>query len=142
MAGNSIRVNTDQVAQIASSIESLNKRLTAELTDSKQTIDNLANIWEGEASRATITSFDEFAAKYFQNYEDILNQYVQFLRTNVDAGYFETETANIGLADAFKQFVLPSFDFLIIPCSPNTKFKLIPARISKELTKDITVVKQ
>lgn len=102
MAGNSIRVNTDQVAQIASNIESLNKRLTEELTNSKATVDQLANIWDGEAARSTISSFDEFAAKYFQNYEDIITQYVQFLRTNVDAGYLETETANIGLADAFK----------------------------------------
>ena len=102
MAGNSIRVNTDQVAQIASSIEGLNKRLTEELTNSKTTIDQLANIWEGEAAQATISSFDEFAAKYFQNYEDVITQYVQFLRTNVEQGYFETETQNISLADAFK----------------------------------------
>jgi len=102
MAGNSIRVNTDQVAQIATNLENLNKRLTEELTNSKATVDNLANIWEGEASQATISSFDEFAAKYFQNYEDVITQYVQFLRTNVDQGYFETETQNIGLADAFK----------------------------------------
>lgn len=102
MAGNSIRVNTDQVAQIASNIEGLNKRLTEELTNSKATIDQLANIWEGEAAQATISSFDEFAAKYFQNYEDIITQYVQFLRTNVEQGYFDTETQNIGLADAFK----------------------------------------
>lgn len=102
MAGNSIRVNTDQVAQIASNIEGLNKRLTEELTNSKATIDQLANIWEGEAAQATISSFDEFAAKYFQNYEDIITQYVQFLRTNIQQGYFDTETQNIGLADAFK----------------------------------------
>lgn len=102
MAGNSIRVNTDQVAQIASNIEGLNKRLTEELTNSKATIDQLANIWEGEAAQATISSFDEFAAKYFQNYEDIITQYVQFLRTNIEQGYFDTETQNIGLADAFK----------------------------------------
>ncbi len=102
MAGNSIRINTDQVAQIASSLESLNKKLTEELTNSKTTIDQLANIWEGEAARTTISSFDEFAAKYFQSYEDVITQYVQFLRTNVDAGYFDTETTNIGLADAFK----------------------------------------
>ena len=76
MAGNSIRVNTDQVAQIASNIEGLNKRLTEELTNSKATIDQLANVWEGEAAQATISSFDEFAAKYFQNYEDIITQYV------------------------------------------------------------------
>ena len=102
MAGNSIRVNTDQVAQIASNIEGLNKRLTEELTNSKATIDQLANVWEGEAAQATISSFDEFAAKYFQNYEDVITQYVNFLRTNVEQGYFDTETQNIGLADAFK----------------------------------------
>ena len=38
----------------------------------------------------------------FQNYEDIITQYVQFLRTNIEQGYFDTETQNIGLADAFK----------------------------------------
>lgn len=102
MAGNSIRVNTDQVAQIASNIENLNKRLTEELTNSKITVDQLANIWEGEAAQATISSFDEFAAKYFQNYEDVITQYVQFLRMNIEQGYFDTETQNIGLADAFK----------------------------------------
>lgn len=102
MAGNSIRVNTDQVAQIATNLENLNKRLTEELISSKNTIDSLASIWEGEAAQATISSFDEFANKYFQNYEDIIAQYVSFLRTNVEQGYFETETANIGLADAFK----------------------------------------
>ena len=102
MAGNSIKVNTDQVAQIANSLEALNKRLTEELTSSKTTIDQLANIWEGEAAQATISAYDEFAAKYFQNYEDINNQYVQFLRTNIDSGYFDTETQNISLADAFK----------------------------------------
>lgn len=102
MAGNSIRVSTDQVAQIATNLENLNNRLTEELTNSKATIDGLANIWEGEAAQATISSFDEFAAKYFQNYEDIITQYVRFLRTNVEQGYFDTETQNIGLADAFK----------------------------------------
>lgn len=102
MAGNSIRVNTDQVAQIATNIENLNKRLTSELTNSKSTIDQLANIWEGEAAQATVSSFDDFATEYFQDYEDIITQYVQFLRTNVEQGYFDTETQNISLADAFK----------------------------------------
>lgn len=102
MAGNSIRVNTDQVAQIATNLENLNKRLTEELANSKTTISALANIWEGEAAQATISAFDEFAAKYFQNYEDVITQYVQFLRTNIEQGYIDTENQNIGLADAFK----------------------------------------
>ena len=102
MAGNSVRVNTDQVAQIASNLESLNKRLTEELTTSKNTIDGLASIWDSEAAQDTINAFDDFATKYFQTYEDTITQYVQFLRNNIDAGYFETETANISLSDAFK----------------------------------------
>lgn len=102
MAGNSVRVSTDQVAQIATNLEKLNTQLVETLTETKATIDNLANIWEGEAAQTTIASFDEFAGKYFNNYENIIAQYVQFLRTNVEQGYFDTEVANIGLADAFK----------------------------------------
>ncbi len=102
MAGNSIRVNTDQVAQIANNLERLNKRLTEELANSKATLHSLESVWEGEAAQATISSFDEFSALYFQEYEDIITQYVSFLRTNVEQGYFDTETQNIGLADAFK----------------------------------------
>lgn len=101
MAGQ-IRVNTDQVAQIASSIEALNKKLDDELKTSQNTIKALSSTWEGEASQATVSAFDSFAAKYFQNYYDIIDSYVKFLRTNVEAGYFDTETSNTTLADAFK----------------------------------------
>ncbi len=102
MAGNSIKVSTDQVAQIATSLESLNKKLTEQLTTSKTTIDNLSNIWQGEAAQATMDAFDSFAKMYFQNYEDTITQYVTFLRTNVEQGYFDTETQNISLASSFK----------------------------------------
>ena len=101
MAGQ-IRVSTAQVAEIARTIESLNQRLFDELKTSQDTIKNLSNTWDGEAAEATISAYEEFAAKYFQNYYDILDNYVKFLRTNVEQGYFETETANINLADAFK----------------------------------------
>lgn len=101
MAGNSIRVNTDQVEQIAAELESLNKKLTATLEESKATIMGLESNWEGEAAQETMKAYNEFAAKYFHNYADVIAQYVAFLRKNVAEGYFETETTNIGLADAF-----------------------------------------
>lgn len=101
MAGQ-MTINTDQVAQIASEIDTQNKKLSETLAESQTLIKNLASYWEGEAAQATIGSFDEFAAKYFQNYYDIIDSYVVFLRTNVDQGYTETETANVGLAEAFK----------------------------------------
>jgi WXG100 family type VII secretion target len=101
MAGQ-IKVSTDQVAAIATKIESINNQLNDQLTNGQNAIKGLASTWEGEASQTTISSFNEFAQKYFQNYKDIIDNYVRFLRTNVDQGYFETETANTGLADAFK----------------------------------------
>ncbi len=102
MAGNSIKINTDLVAQVASNIESLNNQLNDQLNDAKATVDSLANVWSGEAAEATISAFAEFSAKYFQDYKDILDQYVKFLRNNVEQGYFDTETANTNLADSFK----------------------------------------
>ncbi len=101
MAGQ-IKVNTDQVAQIATKMEDLNKKLHEQLMNGQSTVKNLSNSWDGEASQATIRSFDEFATKYFQNYYDIIDNYVKFLRTNVEQGYFEAETSNTSLADAFK----------------------------------------
>ena len=101
MAGQ-IKVNTEQVEQIAGTIERLNGQLNDSLKNSQSTINNLKNTWEGQASDATVSSFNDFAEKYFQNYYDIIDQYVKFLRQNVAAGYFQTETANTNLADAFK----------------------------------------
>lgn len=102
MAGNSERVSTDQVAAIASEIDSLNHQLSDKLKEAQQTFDNLSGVWQGEAAQNSIQNFDAFANKYFQTYEDIIDSYVKFLRTNVDQGYVETETSNVGLADAYK----------------------------------------
>lgn len=101
MAGQ-IKISTDQVAEIATSIENLNKRLDDTLKSSQTTVKNLNNSWEGEAANATISAFDSFANKYFQNYKDVIDAYVRFLRQNVESGYIETETANTKLAEAFE----------------------------------------
>lgn len=101
MAGQ-MRINTDQVEQIATNIENLNTKLKTELENSKAVIDGLSSTWEGEAYEATKAAYAEFQNKYFQNYEDVIKQYINFLRTNVAQGYFDTETANTTLADSFK----------------------------------------
>lgn len=102
MASNNLRIDTDQVLQIAQNLEDQNTKLNDTLTEGKQAIDNLANVWQSDAATDTISNFDDFANKYFQNYSDVITQYVKFLRDAVVQGYVETENANIGLADAFK----------------------------------------
>ena len=101
MAGNSIRISTDSVNEIAATIERLNNELDQTLAESRHAIDRLNSVWQGEAAEATISSYNNFANNYFQNYKDIITQYVQFLRNNVAQGYVETETANVSLADSF-----------------------------------------
>ncbi|MWU56384.1 hypothetical protein GQL88_25615, partial [Escherichia coli] len=46
MAGH-IRVDTDQVAQIASTIESLNQKLSTELQETAKLVASLADTWQG-----------------------------------------------------------------------------------------------
>ena len=101
MAG-TIKISTDQVDAIATSIDNSNKKLKTTLEESQTAIKNLSSTWQGEASQATMSAYDAFATKYFQNYHDVIDAYVKFLRQNVSADYQATETANTNLADAFK----------------------------------------
>ena len=50
MAGNSIRISTDQVQQIADSIERMNSELAETLAESKASVDGLRNFWQHDLS--------------------------------------------------------------------------------------------
>lgn len=101
MAG-TIKISTDQVEVIATSIENNNKKLKQTLEDSRTAIISLEKTWQGEASQATISAYNSFATNFFENYYETIDAYVKFLRQNVSADYQATETANTNLADAFK----------------------------------------
>ena len=97
-----IILSTDEVLGIANQIETDNKKLHDLLNDSKSTIDSLSSYWTGRAADETRSSYESFASKFFQQYYDILDQYVKFLRNNVAEHYEETENIDMQLADAFK----------------------------------------
>ena len=97
-----ITLDTEQVLAIASQIESDTIQLKELLENTKSTIDSLSSTWTGQAADETRTSYEQFANKFFQQYYDVLDQYVRFLRNNVADQYTQTETINTSLADAFK----------------------------------------
>jgi len=97
-----ITLTTEQVREIATQIENDNKKLKELLDSSKTTIDSLSSYWTGQAAGETQSSYESFANKYFQQYYDILDQYVKFLRANVADNYENTERIDTQLADAFK----------------------------------------
>lgn len=97
-----ITVNTDQVSSIAAEIEKLNNQLFEELERSRKLFDKLGNSWHGEAYDTSRDAYNSFASKYFNDYKKIIEQYIQFLRNNVSQGYFEVESSNVSLGEAFK----------------------------------------
>ena len=101
MAG-TIKINTDQVEAIATNIETNNKKLKDTLEESQAAMKSLGSTWQGESATSTMNAYDTFAANFFQDYYNIIDSYVKFLRNNVAADYISTETSNISLSDAFK----------------------------------------
>jgi len=102
MATTNIRLDTDQVTAIASQLENDNEQLKQLLTESKSTVDSLGSYWTGQAADETRSAYEAFSGKYFQQYYEIIEQYVKFLRSNVISQYEDTERVNVQLADAFK----------------------------------------
>jgi len=102
MAMTGITIDSNEVLAISSRIESDNNQLRDLLNDSKATVDSLSSMWTGSASDETRAAYDSFANRFFQYYQDVLNQYVTFLRRNVAEQYTDTENVNTQLADAFR----------------------------------------
>ena len=102
MTGNNVRINTEETIQIANRLEQLNNDLEKALQDSKETVNSLTTIWQGKAAQTTINSYNDFAKKYFQNYANVIKQYVAFLRGEVAPGYSEKEKINTGLGETLK----------------------------------------
>ena len=102
MTGNNVRINTEETIQMANQLEKLNNDLKKELDDSQNTVNQLQDIWQGKAAQTTIDSYNEFAKTYFQNYADVIKQYVAFLRGEVAPGYSEKEKINTGLGETLK----------------------------------------
>ncbi|MDR1638855.1 MAG: WXG100 family type VII secretion target [Clostridiales bacterium] len=101
MAEAGITINTQEVLNIASKLETDNNELKSLLERTTATFDSLASSWTGKASEASIGAYNEFSNKYFGAYQATIDQYVKFLRIVVE-NYGEVETINTSLSDNFK----------------------------------------
>lgn len=98
----SIVVNSDEVSKIADELEKGNKDLKKELDKTSEIMINLQKSWDSSAYKESNKAFQKFYADYSESYNDIINGYIQFLRTNVSSGYVSTEKSNIDLASQYK----------------------------------------
>ncbi len=97
-----MKISPEQVMSYASQIKSLNNQLAEVLNSTKAQMTSLQGSWTGAAAEATIGAFNGFANKYFANYQQMINNYAQFLEKNVAESYSQTQKINAELADLLR----------------------------------------
>lgn len=85
-------IDTEVILATANEIHRLNTQLTETLESSQKTVHSLKGVWTGKAAETTFSAYDQFAAKYFENYRETLNNYVVFLKKAAAEGYESAET--------------------------------------------------
>ena len=89
--GNILNINTSTIQSIASNVADKNADLYAFLERSRASMQSLAGIWTGKAGSAMTGAYSAFASGNFENYHQMLEEYVIFLRDISAPGYEKAE---------------------------------------------------
>ena len=100
-----IIINPAEIEATASAIDGLNKKINQTLNATKQQFDSTADVWTGEAADETRSAYTAFADRYFQTYQDLLNEYVKFLNDTAAAKWTERETAVKSQSDSIRSLI-------------------------------------
>ena len=98
----SIKVNTAHITATANKIANYNTVIRNEFSSVEAAIKSLNHSWDSVVSNSAISSFHAIKNTYHDARYHVVDNYVTFLRQQVDAGYTQTENTNKSLADAFK----------------------------------------
>ncbi|OCA87671.1 hypothetical protein A8F94_07395 [Bacillus sp. FJAT-27225] len=99
---NRIEVDVNAVKSKAERIATINKTIRSDFQDVEQAIRSLNGSWNSQAGDAVIRHFSSIKNAYYDQRFQVMADYSKFLLTQVSAGYTETESKNVSLADAFK----------------------------------------
>lgn len=89
-----IRINTSSIGETAATIESLNRALAETLENSQADVRSLQGVWTGAAADAAVQAYNSFASKYFEEYQQMLQDYVNYLRSPAVEGWTAAEKEN------------------------------------------------
>ena len=97
-----LKINTDAVVVAAENINLYNTQMQDNFASVQRAINQLNNTWDGSASTAAMSKFNEIISKFSDARYNELDNYVKFLLEQVGEGYTQTEEATKSLADLFK----------------------------------------
>ena len=102
MMANRIEVDVNAVRSTAEKITTINKTIRSDFEEAEQAIRSLSAAWNSQAGDAVVRHFSSIKNAYYDRRFQVMADYSKFLQTQVSAGYTETESQNVSLADAFK----------------------------------------
>lgn len=97
-----LKVNTDAVVATAEKLKVYNTRMRNDFPSVQNAMNQLHNEWDGAASNAAISKFNEMKSKFCDARYNVMDNYIRFLLQQVGEGYVQTEEVNVSLADQFK----------------------------------------
>lgn len=97
-----IKVDTDHVSNVADNIDHFNKKIRDDFTAVETAVKSLGSTWVGSASEPSIGAFHDIKNTYSETRYQVVDNFVKFLKQQVDPSYEQTETSNTSLADQFK----------------------------------------
>ena len=97
-----LTIHTDAVMKVADEIAAINDKIKNKYEWLENQIKSLDGKWDGPASEAGIAKFDSLKKEFCGNRDTALENYINYLKSQVVAGYEYTEDTNIKLSDRFK----------------------------------------
>jgi transposase-like protein len=97
-----IKIDTDRAATAANNIAKLNNKIQADFSQIESAMKALDNVWNSSSAREAINSFHMIKSAYYEARYEVVENYAEFLHTQVDAGYELIESNNKMLASRFK----------------------------------------
>ena len=95
-------INTSLISQTASDLESLNKQLLTAISEASCACGTLRSSWSGEAGERASELFNELKNGCIESQNQVVADYIAFMRTRASQGYEAVEKANRDLAAEFK----------------------------------------
>ena len=95
-------IHTEAVLKVADEISAINDKIKEKYEALEKQIQSLDNKWDGPASDAGIAKFESLKKEFCGNRDTALENYINFLKSQVVTGYEYAEENNIKLSDKFK----------------------------------------
>lgn len=94
-------IRTDVISNTVTTVRSLKNDVNNKKSSLNSVITTMDRSWNSPAGERAVAKFNSFNPG-MQNYNTIIENYLNFLTIQVEGGYIDTETKNVQLAEQFK----------------------------------------